>query len=217
VKRILSGFLAWGILSSILISPANAQEKETGGYRLYEATAATVNGEVLFLSDVVRESCLRACGAFPGDEPVVMSLTEARDRLIADTLVRQEEEKLALGTVDNTALQKAVAGASATMKSCLLPCAKDVSDEQVRNYVARRLLVREFLRKRISAFVDVKEEDVEREIAHRAARSGVPPEDVSREAVRKELLEESSAREIRNWFKRATSKASILLSPLEER
>jgi hypothetical protein len=217
VKRILSGFLAWGILSSILFSPASAQEKETGKYRLYEATAATVNGEVLFLSDVLRESCLRACGAFPGDEPVVLSLPEARDRLIADTLVRQEEEKLALGTVDNTALQKAVAGASAAMKSCLLPCAKDVSDEQVRDYVARRLLVREFLRKRISTFVDVKEEDVDREIARRAARSGVRPEDVSREEVRKELLEESSAREIRNWFERATSKASIVLSPLEER
>jgi len=217
VKRIRSGFLAWGILSAILFSSANAQEKETGGYRLYEATAATVNGEVLFLSDVVRESCLRACGAFPGDEPVVLSLPEARDRLIKDILVRQEEEKLALGTVDNTALQKAVAGASTAMKSCLLPCAKEVSDEQVRDYVARRLLVREFLRKRISTFVDVKEEDVDREIAHRAARLGVRPEDVPREAVRKELLEENSAREIRNWFERATSKSSIVLSPLEER
>lgn len=217
MKRILSGFLVWGILSTILFSPANAQDKETGKYRLYEATAATVNGEVLFLSDVVREACLRACGAFPGDEPVVLSLPEARDRLIADTLVRQEEKKLALGTVDNAALQKTVAGASATMKSCLLPCAKDVSDEQVRDYVARRLLVREFLRKRISTFVDVREEDVEREVARRAARSGVSPEDVSREAVRNELLEETSAREIRNWFKRVTSKASIVLSPLEER
>ncbi len=217
MKRIRSGFLAWGILSAILFSSANAQEKETGKYRLYEATAATVNGEVLFLSDVVRESCLRACGAFPGDEPVVLSLPEARDRLIKDILVRQEEEKLALGTVDNTALQKAVAGASTAMKSCLLPCAKEVSDEQVRDYVARRLLVREFLRKRISTFVDVKEEDVDREIAHRAARLGVRPEDVPREAVRKELLEENSAREIRNWFERATSKSSIVLSPLEER
>jgi hypothetical protein len=217
VKRIRSGFLAWGILSSILFSPAGAQEKETGRYRLYEATAAMVNGEVLFLSDVVREACLRACGAFPGDEPVVLSLPEARERLIADTLVRQEEEKLALGTVDNTALQKAIAEASVAMKSCLLPCAKEVSDEQVRNYVARRLLVREFLRKRISTFVDVKEEDVEREIARQAARSGVRPEDVSREEVRKKLLEENSAREIRNWFERATSKSNIVLSPLEER
>jgi len=217
VKRIRSGILAWGILSSILFSPASAQEKEAGRYRLYEATAATVNGEVLFLSDVVREACLRACGAFPGDEPVVLSLPEARDRLIADTLVRQEEEKLALGTVDNTVLQKAVAEASVAMKSCLLPCAKEVSDEQVRDYVARRLLVREFLRKRISPFVDVKEEDVEREIARRAAQSGVRPEDVSREEVRKKLLEENSAREIRNWFERATSKSNIVLSPLEER
>jgi len=217
VKRIRSGILVSGILSAILFSPAGAQEKETGGYRLYEATAATVNGEVLFLSDVVRESCLRACGAFPGDEMVVLSLPEARDRLIADILVRQEEEKLALGTVDNTALQKAVAGASAAMASCPFPCAKEVSGEQVRDYAARRLLVREFLRKRVSAFVDVKEEEVEREVKRRASRSGVRPEDVPREAVRKELLEESSAREIRNWFDRATSKSRVLLSPLEER
>ena len=217
MKRIRSGILAWGILSSILFSPANAQEKETGRYRLYEATAATVNGEVIFLSDVTRESCLRACGAFPGDERVVLSLSEARDRLIADVLVRQEEEKLALGTVDNAALRKAVVEASATVESCSLPCAKDISGEQVREYAARRLLVREFLRKRVSVFVDVKEEDVEREIQRRALRLGVRPEDIPREAVGRELLEESSARQIRNWFDRATSKSRILLSPLEER
>ncbi|MGB3399633.1 MAG: hypothetical protein WBA34_05625 [Candidatus Deferrimicrobiaceae bacterium] len=217
MKRIRSGILAWGILSTVLFSPANAQEKETGGYRLYEATAATVNGEVLFLSDVDRESCLRACGAFPGEEMVMLSLPEARDRLIADILVRQEEQKLALGTVDNTALQKAVAGALAAMESCPFPCAREVSGEQVRDYAARRLLVREFLRKRVSAFVDVKEEELERAVQRRASRSGVRPEDVPREAVRKELLEESSSREIRNWFDRATSKSKILLAPLEER
>ena len=217
MNRIRSGILAWAILSAIFFPPANAQEKEMGGYRLFEATAATVNGEVVFLSDVVRESCLRACGAFPGDKPVVLSLPEAREKLIADILVRQEEEKLALGTVDNTTLQKTAAEASAAMDSCSLPCAKDISGNQIRDYVARRLLVREFLQKRISTFVDVKEEDVDREVARRAARSGVRPEDVPREAVRKELLEESSAREIRNWFERATSKADILLSPLEER
>jgi hypothetical protein len=217
VKRIHSGILVWGILSAILFSPANAQEKETRGYRLYEATAATVNGEVLFLSDVVRESCLRACGAFPGDEAVALTLPEARDRLIADILVRQEEEKLALGTVDNTALQKAVAGGLAAMESCPSPCAREVSGKQVRDYTARRLLVREFLRKRVSVFVDVKEEELERAVQRRASRSGVRPEDVPREAVRKELLDESFAREIRNWFDRATSKSKILLAPLEGR
>jgi hypothetical protein len=217
VKRIRSGVLAWGILSTVLFSSANAQEKETGGYRLYEATAATVNGEVLFLSDVVRESCLRACGAFPGEKMVMLSLPKARDSLIADVLVRQEEEKLALGTVDNTALQEVVARALAAMESCPFPCAREISGEQVRDYAARRLLVREFLRKRVSAFVDVKEEELERAVQRRASRSGVRPEDVPREAVRKELLEESSAREIRNWFDRATSKSKILLAPLEER
>ena len=60
--------------------------------------------------------------------------------------------------------------------------------------------------------IDVKEEELERAVQRRASRSGVRPEDVPREAVRKELLEEISAREIRNWFDRATSKSKRLHS-----
>src|SRR4030066_1626068 len=148
--------------------------------------------------------------------PVALTLPEARDRLIADTLVMQEQEKLELGTVDNAALQKAASRAEALRETCPSPCAKDVSAGQVRDYAARRLLVRDFLDKRVSVFVDVNEEEVQREITRRASRSGGSPGESAEETVRKELLEEKAAREIRNWFDRATSKSRILLSPLEE-
>ena len=217
MKRSCPGVLVWCIFSMIPLSTGNAAERGTGEYRLYEATAAVVNGEVLFLSDVVRERCLRGCGAFPGDERALLSLPEARDRLIADTLVRQEEEKLALGTIDNAALQEAAAGALGIMRACPSPCAREVSDEQVRGYAARRLLVREFLRNRVSVFVDVSEEVVQREIEHRASRTGVPAGDIPADVVRKELFDEETARGVRNWFDRATSKSTILLSPLEGR
>ncbi len=217
MKRSCAGVLAWCILSLIPLPIGNAEEGGTGEYRLYEATAATVNGEVLFLSDVVRERCLIGCGAFPGDERAVLSPPEARNRLIADTLVRQEEEKLALGTIDNAALQEAEAGALDIMRACPSPCAREVSGGQVREYAARRLLVREFLRNRVSVFVDVSEEVVQREIEHRASRTGVPAGDIPADVVRKELFDEETARETRNWFDRATSKSKILLSPLEER
>lgn len=205
------------ILSVVPLSQGDAEETGTAGYRLYEATAATVNGEVIFLSDVVRESCLRVCGAYPGDEQAVLVLSEARDRLIADILVRQEEEKLELGTVDNTALQEAAARASDIMGACPFPCAREVSSGQIRDYAARRLLVREYLRKRVSVFVDVNTEEVEKERNRRASDMGIRPEDIPEETVRKELLAEKLAREIRNWFDRATSKSTILLYPLEGR
>ena len=217
MKRFSSGVLVWCVLSVIPLSAGIGGERETGEYRLYEAMAATVNGEVLFLSDIVREKCLRGCGAFPGDERVLLSLPEARDRLIADTLVRQEEEKLALGTVDNAALQEVEAGAIDIMRACPSPCAREVSGEEVRKYAARRLLVREFLRNRVAVFVDVSEEVVQREIQHRASRTGVPAEDIPADVVRKELFEQDTAREVRNWFDRATSKSKIMLAPLEER
>jgi hypothetical protein len=205
------------MVSGIPVSPAGAEEGREGGYRLYEATAATVNGEVLFLSDIVREACLRGCGAFPGETPVLLTLPEAREKLVADILVRQEEEKLELGTVDNAALQEATAEASKIMGRCLSPCAREMEGDHVRDYVARRLAVREFLRRRISVFVEVNEEEVEKEIRRRASRSGDTPGNIPAEVVRRELLELKADREVRNWFNRVTSKSRILLSPLEER
>ena len=217
MKRLSLVFLAGWILSAIPFSPCDAEERGTGGHRLYEAMAAIVNGEVIFLSDVVWEACLRGCGAFPGDKPVALTLPGARDRLIMDTLVMQEQEKLELGTVDIAALQKAASRAEVLMETCPSPCAKDVSAGQVRDYAARRLLVRDFLEKRVSVFVDVNEEEVQKEITRRASRSGGSTGEIPEKTVRKELLEEKAEREIRNWFDRATSKSRILLSPLEER
>lgn len=217
MKRLSLGILLWWMISGIPLSLAGAEEGREGGYRLYEATAATVNGEVLFLSDIVREVCLRGCGAFPGENPVLLSFPEARDKLIADILVRQEEKKLELGTIDNTLLQEAAAEASKNIGRCLSPCAREMEDDHVRDYVGRRLQVREFLRNRISVFVDVNKEEVEKEIRSRASRSGTSPGDISEEMVRKELLEWKAEREVRNWFDRVTSKSRILLSPLEDR
>ena len=66
-------------------------------------------------------------------------------------------------------------------------------------------------------FVDVNEEEVDREIERRVSRGGKNPGEISREEVRRELLDEKSAREIRNWLDRATSKSRIIRSPLEEK
>ncbi len=217
MKRPFSVLLVGCLVSAIPLSPVGAEEKGPAGYAVFEAMAGTVNGEVIFLSDVVRESCLRVCRAYPGDEQVVLLLSEARDRLIADLLVMQEQEKLGLGAVDNAALHEAAARASEIMERCPFPCAREISGEQVRAYAARRLLVRDFLRKRVSVFVDVSKEEVEREVRRRISRGEMRPEDISEETVRKELLEEKEKREIRNWFDRATSKSRILLSPMEER
>jgi hypothetical protein len=217
VRRLLPVLLAGWVVFAIPLPPGCAEEKGMEGYRIFEAMAATVNGEVIFLSDVIREACLAKCGVFPGDEPVELSLSASRDRLIADTLVMQEQEKLELGAVDNAALREAVARAGAILERCPSSCARGVLPAQVRDYVGRKLLVRDFLRKRVSVFVEVNEEEVQREIQRRASRSGTSPADISEGMVRKELLEEKAAREIRNWFDRATSKSRILLSPLEER
>jgi hypothetical protein len=217
VKRLCLGVFAGVLFFAVCLFPGGTEAAGPKGYLLYEATAATVNGEVIFLSDLDREVCLKACGAFPGDEPIGVSLPEARDGLIADILVRQEEEKLGLGTVDNAVLQATAAEALDIMGACPTPCAREISDGQVRDYAARKLLVREFLRNRVSVFVDVNEEEVEREIQRRASRTGRSPGEIPEGAVRKELLDEKAAREIRNWFDRATSKSRILLSPLEER
>jgi len=217
MKQPSLGFLAGWFFFAFSLFPGGAGAAGPREYLLYEATAATVNGEVIFLSDLEREACLKACGAFPGDEAVGVSLTEARDGLIADILVRQQEEKLGLGTGDNVVLQETAARALDIVGGCPAPCAREISDGQVRDYVARRLLVKEFLKNRISVLVDVNEEEVEREIQRRASRTGKSPGEIPADAVRKELLDEEAAREIRNWFDRATSKSKILLSPLEER
>lgn len=186
------------------------------GYRLYESSVAVLNGEVLFRSELLREACLTRCGALPGDPPREATLGEVRERMLSDRLVLQEQAKLGLGAVDNAARQAALSFARERLSGCPAPCAREVSPGELARSVESRLLVREFLRNRVSGFVDVTDEEVEREIRRRVGRGEAAEGELSPEAVRKELTEEEVRREIRNWFERATSKARVVLSPLEE-
>jgi len=184
------------------------------GYRVYESTAASVNGEVLFLSDVVREGCFYRCGAMPGSDPEVLTLREARDRLIADVLVLQEQKKLALGQVDNATLSAYAAEATVRMAACGSPCAADIRREEIRSWVERKLVIRDFFNRRVGMFVEVGDEDVEREIRRRGAAGGNA--DPTAEQVREEMVDAKVTQEVRNWYDRAASKSRIVLSPLEE-
>ena len=53
-----------GIAALLLLAATGASALD--GYRMYESTAASVNGEVLFLSEVAREACFHRCAAMPG-------------------------------------------------------------------------------------------------------------------------------------------------------
>ena len=200
------------VLALAACVPARADD----GFRLLDATAASVNGEVIFLSDVDREACFYRCGAFPGDEPAPMTRAQARDKLISDTLVLQEQKKLGLGTPDNAALAEAAAATTTRLAACADPCAATAGAAAARELAARRLVVREFLAKRISVFIEVSEEDVAAEIQRRKSH-GAGAGDLAREKVRQDLFREKAAREIGNWYARAASKSRILVSPLEEK
>ncbi|HEX9190473.1 MAG TPA: hypothetical protein VF847_00145 [Candidatus Deferrimicrobiaceae bacterium] len=185
------------------------------GYRLYESTAASVNGEVLFLSDVAREGCFHRCAAMPGSDPEVLNPQEARERLIADLLVLQEQKKLALGQVDNATLSAYAAEALARMAACGSTCRADIRPEEIRSWVERKLVIRDFFNRRVRMFVEVSDEDVEREIRRRTGAGGSAA--LTADTVREELLEEKMAQEMRNWYDRAASKARVVLSPLEDK
>jgi hypothetical protein len=199
-------------LSALLLLAAPGASA-VDGYRMYESTAASVNGEVLFLSDVVREECFYRCAAMPGSEPEALPLREIRDRLIADTLVIQEQKKLALGQVDNAVLPGYVKEAATRMAACGSPCSANIRPEDTGTWVERKLLIRDFFTRRVGMFAEVGDEEVEREIRRRSGRDG--DDDRTREQVRAELLEAKIAREVRNWYERTASKARIVLSPLE--
>lgn len=187
-----------------------------GGYRLLEAAAASVNGEVIFLSDVEREVCFYRCGAYPGDAPLAVDLAGARDRHIATVLVLQEQRRLALGEADDAVLQETFARARARMAGCFDPCASRTGEEALRGFIGRRLLAEDFFKKRISVFVDVSEEEIRIEKERRLSQGEGTPEETADEAVRGDLLREKTAREIGNWFSRAATQSRILLAPLEE-
>ena len=206
---------ALSILLAALFLLAAPGASALDGYRVYESTAASVNGEVLFLSDVAREECFHRCAAMPGSDPEVITPQEARDRLVSDVLVLQEQKKLALGQVDNTALSAYAAEAVARMAACGSPCRDDIRPEEIRAWVERKLVIREFFNRRVGMFVEVSDEDVEREIRHRTPAGGNV--ELTEDQVREELQEAKVAQEVRNWYARTASKARIVLSPLGEK
>jgi len=202
------------LLVLLFLSPGAARAAE--GYRVYESTAASVNGEVLFVSDVVREACFLGCAAMPGSVEETLSLREARDRLILDTLALQEQRKLLLGAVDNGTLEGYVREAESRMAACSSPCKREIAPAGTREWIRRKLLLRDFFNRRVAVFVDVKRDDVRKELAR---RSSSPDNDAvqTREEVREEMLEARIAEEIRNWQTRAASKSRVILSPMGDR
>lgn len=202
------------LLGLLFLSPAAGRAVE--GYRVYESTAATVNGEVLFVSDVAREECFLRCAAMPGTEEETLSLRDARDRLILDTLALQEQRKLLLGAVDNAVLEGYVREAESRMAACSSPCKGEIAPGETREWIRRKLLLRDFFNRRVAVFVEVKDEDVQRELERRSSSPGGGPEPTWEE-VRDEMIDARIAKEIRNWQTRAASKSRLILSPMEDR
>ena len=202
------------LLVLLFLSPAAARAVE--GYRLYESTAASVNGEVIFVSDVTREACFLRCAAMPGTGEGILSLRQVRDRLILDTLALQEQRKLLLGAVDNAALEGYAREAESRMAACPSPCRWELAPGDTWEWVRRKLLLRDFFNRRVGVFVEVKDDDVRKELARRSSSPGNGAEPTLEE-VRNEMLDARIAQEIRNWQTRAASKSRLILSPMEDR
>jgi len=202
------------LLVLLLLSPATVRAVE--GYRVYESTAASVNGEVLFVSDVMREACFLQCAAMPGTGEEILSARKVRDRLLLDTLAIQEQRKLLLGAVDNAMLEGTAREAESRMAACSSPCKREISPEETREWIRRKLLLRDFFNRRVAVFVEVKDDDVRKELARRSSATGNGAKPTE-EQVRDEMRDARIAQEIRNWQSRAASKSRLILSPLEDR
>jgi hypothetical protein len=202
------------LLVLLFLPPGAGRAAEV--YRVYESSAALVNGEVLFVSDVVQEACFLGCAAMHGTGKEILSLREARDRLILDTLALQEQRKLLLGAVDNVTLEEYAREAESRMAACSSPCRREIATGETREWIRRKLLIRDFFDRRVAVFVDVKSDDVEKELARRSSAPGSGPKPTL-EQVRKEMLDERIAQEIRNWETRTASKSRVILSPMEDR
>lgn len=201
------------LLVLLALSPAAARAAD--GFRVYESTAASVNGEVLFVSDVAREACFLRCAAMPGTGEELLSARETRDRLVLDTLALQEQRKLLLGTVDNATLAGYAREAESRMAACPSLCKREIAPGETREWIGRKLLLRDFFNRRVAVFVEVKGDDVRRELARRPSAPGID-EEPAFEQVRDEMLDARIAQEIRNWQSRAASKSRVILSPLED-
>jgi hypothetical protein len=202
------------LLVLLFLSPAAARAAE--GYRLYESTAASVNGEVFFVSDVTREACFLGCAAMPGTGEEILSLRQGRDRLILDTLALQEQRKLLLGAVDNTTLEGTAREAESRMAACSSPCRREIAPGETREWIRRKLLLLDFFNRRVGVFVEVKDDDVRKELARRSSAPGTGAKPTE-EQVRDEMRDALIATEIRNWQTRAASKSRLILSPMEDR
>lgn len=206
MKRALHAFL-------VFLALAGTCAGAPDGYRMIESAAASVNGEVIFLSDIVREACLYRCGMVPGYPPAELTAAQAREKIIADVLVLQEQAKLGLGGADNAVLDNAVARSLSRKAECSSPCAARIGEKEIRDCVRRRFLIRDFLEKRIAVFVEVSDVEVRREIEIRE-RSGMPPADLDEAKIRKELFERKTSSGVQEWFDRAVSRSRIVVSPL---
>lgn len=202
--------------TSLAVNDNTAVPVVQRGFELFDASVATVNGEVLFLSDLRRETCLARCAAWPGASMTETTTEAVRDRMVSDAIVLQEQRKLGLGTVDNGVLASVSSEARKRLVACADLCVAGITDSFLADWARRRLLVRDFLDKRVNAFVDVREEDVRTEMDDRQD-SGAAPEDSSEEVVRRDLRIAKAREELKNWFAKATAKARIVLSPLGER
>jgi hypothetical protein len=202
------------LLVFLFLSPAAGRAAE--GYRVYESTAASVNGEVIFVSDVAREACFLGCAAMPGTKEEILSARGARERMVLDTLALQEQRKLLLGTVDNVTLEGYAREAESRMAACMSPCKREIAPGETREWIRRKLLLRDFFNRRVAVFVEMKDDDVRRELARRSSApgSGATP---TEEQVRDEMRDARIAQEIRNWETRAASKSRLVLSPMEDR
>jgi hypothetical protein len=222
MKGFLRAMAAWGSLllaatGQAAALPADGTSGALTGFRLVDATAASVNGEIIFLSDVSREACIERCRAFPADASDNVSMVDARKKLIYNRLILQEQRKLSLGVVDNVALEATTADLAKRIGACSDPCAREFSASEIRAIVSDRFLVDEFLEKRVSVFIEIPDEEVQREIGKRAAAEGKDPEAYSEDAARADLRRERSRLEVRNWYYKAAAGARIFLSPMEEK
>ncbi|MDO8738290.1 hypothetical protein [Candidatus Deferrimicrobium sp.] len=202
------------LLGLLLLSPAAARAAE--GYQVYESTTASVNGEVLFVSDVAREACFLRCAAMPGTKEEILPVRGARDRLILDMLALQEQRKLLLGTVDNVTLTGYAREAESRMAACSSPCKREIVPGETLEWIRRKLLLRDFYNRRVAVFVEVKDDDVRKELARRSSAPGNGAK-LTEEQVRDEMRDARIATEIRNWQTRAASKSRLILSPMEDR
>ena len=118
--------------------------------------------------------------------------------------------------VDNVTLERVARESESRMAACPSPCRREITPGETREWIRRKLLLRDFFNRRVAVFVDVKDDDVRKELARRSSVPGNTAEPTL-EQVRGEMRDARIAQEIRNWETRAASKSRLILSPMEDR